>query len=534
MSKHLRAASPSSFPRRTRLALAVTAGAAALVACGGNDDSPPPTYALGGTVSGLSAAGLVLANGTMTAAVAAGASSFQFPGGLATGTAYAVAVQTQPAGETCAVANGSATVGTADVTNVQVACAANAYSVGGSITGLNADGLVLANGSDTVQPASGASSFTLAQRVATGSTYSVAVTHQPAGETCTVSGSFPATMGAGDVTGIAVTCTTTSNPVATGTFAGNQQNCTASDGTGGAAGFGGLFGNGVFDAAGNLYVADASHTIRKVTPQGVVSTLAGQSGSAGFVDGQGPSARFNFPVGLAIDAAGNLYVADQGNNAIRMVTPAGVVTTLAGSGAQGRGDGPGASATLSQPVGVAVDATGRVYFTEGAYWIRSIAPTSTHDVSLYAGSYGGPAGMADGTVGTASFNRLFGLAFDASGNLDVADGSNQNVRRISPQGNVTTLAGPNTTIAFGLVDATGAAARFNAPGFVAADASGNLFVSDTGNMAVRKVTAQGVVTTVFNGSAFGDRNPEVRGIEVDAQGNLYIERSCSVYRVVAP
>ena len=166
----------------------------------------PSTYSLGGTVSGLTGSGLVLANGTQTLPVSAGAGNFSFGAVLTSGAAYAVTVQTQPASQTCTVAVGSGTTASANVGNVVVTCAASSHAVGGSVSGLNASGLVLANGSDTVSVVSSATSFVLPTLVANGSSYEVTVATQPTGEACAVSNATGTVAGAA-VTNVAVTCT---------------------------------------------------------------------------------------------------------------------------------------------------------------------------------------------------------------------------------------------------------------------------------------------------------------------------------------
>jgi hypothetical protein len=178
-----------------------------LTACGGSGSGPAPTYTVGGGISGLTAAGLSLSNGADKVTPAAGATSFTFATALASGTTYSVAIATQPTGQTCLLGGASGTVANANVTSVAVSCTTNTYSVGGSISGLTAAGLVLANGADSVSPAAGAATFTLPTKVASGSTYAVTVKTQPAGQTCVVSA------GAGTVTTAAVTtvqvsCTT--------------------------------------------------------------------------------------------------------------------------------------------------------------------------------------------------------------------------------------------------------------------------------------------------------------------------------------
>ncbi len=222
------------------------------------------------------------------------------------------------------------------------------------------------------------------------------------------------------------------------TFAGSSSTRGNVDGVGTAATFGGPLGIAI-DSAGNLYVADAmNHTIRKITSAGTVSTLAGSAGVSGFADGTGAAARFNYPAGLAVDAAGNVYVADQSNNLIRKITPAGVVTTLAGlQGVSGFSDGAGSLALFNQPDGVVLDSAGNVYVADtGNSTIRKITPAGV--VSTLAGL---PAigGNQDGTGSGAMFNLPRALTIDGSGNLYVADTGNASIRKVTPAGVVTTL-----------------------------------------------------------------------------------------------
>ena len=194
------------------------------------------------------------------------------------------------------------------------------------------------------------------------------------------------------------------------------------------------------DSAGNVYVADqGNHTIRKITPAGVVSTLAGLAGSAGSTDGTGSAARFFQPLGVAVDAAGNVYVADTNNQTIRKITPAGVVSTLAGlANSQGSTDGTGSAARFFAPTSVAVDAVGDVYVADDSnHTIRKITPAGV--VSTLAG-LAGSAGFADGTGSAARFNNPSGVTVDAAGNAYVADSDNSAIRKITPAGVVTTFA----------------------------------------------------------------------------------------------
>jgi len=284
------------------------------------------------------------------------------------------------------------------------------------------------------------------------------------------------------------------------------------------------------DSSGNVYVADTNnHTIRKITSSGVVTTLAGQAGIHGSTNATGTAASFYSPAAVAVDVSGNVYVVDTGNYTIRMITPAGVVTTIAGTaGTSGCVAGTGAAARFGQSEGIAVDNLGNLYVADpGCQSIWKIAPGAV--VTRLAGSTGALSGSTDGTGTTARFYNPQGIAVDSLGNLYVADSSNFTIRKITSAGVVTTLAG---TAGFsGSTNATGAAASFNDPIGVAVDSSGNLYVGDTFNHTIRKITPVGVVTTfagatASNGSTDGiataARFNEPEGVAVDSSGNVYV------------
>ncbi len=312
----------------------------------------------------------------------------------------------------------------------------------------------------------------------------------------------------------------------------------SADGTGNAARFTGPSGVAM-DSAGNAYVADKdNHTIRKVTSAGVVTTLAGLAGSAGSVDGTGITARFNQPQGVAVDSVGNVYVADEGNNTIRKVTPAGVVTTLAGlADAAGSADGTGGAARFYAPSGVAVDSAGNIYVADGGNsTIRKVTPEGVVTTLAGRAEPGAPARNVDGTGAAAHFSHPDGVAVDSAGNVYVADTLNYTIRKVTPAGVVTTLAG-DPSIKFGMpepgyADGTGRAARFNYPTGIAVDAATNVYVADYNNNAIRKVTMAGVVTTLAGlahpdgGSADGTgtraRFNRPHGVAVDSAGNVYV------------
>ncbi|MDQ6961736.1 MAG: DUF5011 domain-containing protein, partial [Mariprofundaceae bacterium] len=239
--------------------------------------------------------------------------------------------------------------------------------------------------------------------------------------------------------------------------------------------------NGItVDASGTLYVADTdNHRIRKISTSGVVTTVAG-SGVAGFADATGTAAQFNTPNGITVDAYGTLYVADTFNHCIRKISASGVVTTVAGS-TLGFTDGAGTAAQFYYPMGITVDASGTLYVGDtNNHSIRKISASGV--VTTVAGN--GIANFADATGTAAQFNRPHGITVDASGTLYVADSNNHSIRKISASGVVTTVAGST----LGFTDGAGTAARFNYPKGITVDAYGSLYVADFGNQRIRKIT----------------------------------------------
>ncbi len=279
------------------------------------------------------------------------------------------------------------------------------------------------------------------------------------------------------------------------------------------------------DGQGNLYVLDTyNNVIRKITAAGVVSTLAGNT-LAGYVDGAASSAEFFNPfLGIAVDGQANVYVTDTYNNRIRKITAAGVVSTLAGNGTAGYADGASLAAEFYLPAGAALDGQGNLYIADGGN-SRIRAISSSGLVSTLAGN--ALAGFADGIGPAAAFNGPFGVIVDPQGNVYVADADNQRIRKITSSGAVSTLAGNGT---FGFKDGAAASAEFNIPVGLGLDSLGNLYVSDYGNNRIRKITPSGTVSTLAgNGTAgFADgaaASAEFKspyGIAVDPHGNVYV------------
>ena len=324
------------------------------------------------------------------------------------------------------------------------------------------------------------------------------------------------------------------------TVAGQAGRTSSVDGTGADARFEDPFSTAV-DADGVVYVADsAAHVIRRITPDGAVTTYAGSPGAFGSADGTGAAARFYSPFGVAVDTAGNVYVADSFNSTVRKIAPGGIVTTLAGTARSGGGtDGTGAAARFDQPFGIAVDANSTVYVSDArANTIRTISPAGV--VTTLAGLAGTP-GSADGTGTSARFNVPYAVAVDTTGTVFVVDHGNHTIRKITADGVVTTLAG--TAGSQGSTDGSGAAARFRYPSGVAVDRNGNVFVADTDNHVIRQITPSAEVTTVGGGGSPGSTdgagtatrffNP--KGIAADGAGRIYVaDRGNHTVRVGAP
>jgi outer membrane protein assembly factor BamB/sugar lactone lactonase YvrE len=295
------------------------------------------------------------------------------------------------------------------------------------------------------------------------------------------------------------------------------------DGTGTNAQFN--FPNGGFvDPAGNVFIADSSnHRIRKISAQGVVSTVAG-TGAPGYADGAAASSQFSYPLGVCVDTAGHVFVADSGNNRIREVGLDGQVRTVAGSGQAGYQDGLGTNAVLNYPNDLVVDAAGNLFVTEfNNHTVRRISPDRT--VSTWVGN--GRAGYLDGPRAVAQLNQPGGIALDRAGDLYVTEWGGQRVRMISAAGEVSTVAGNGVA---GYRDGAGPKAQFNNPDGAVVDGEGNLYVADNGNHVIRRIGADGVVETVAGTGVAGLADGQgsqaqfshPAGLGLDSQGNVYV------------
>ncbi len=289
------------------------------------------------------------------------------------------------------------------------------------------------------------------------------------------------------------------------------------------------------DAAGSLYISDHyNYRIRRVTAGGVISTVAG-NGTRGFSGDGGPAtaAQLYGPEGVAVDTAGNIYIADIYNSRIRKVTAGGVISTVAGNGTGGfSGDGgPATAAQLFNPTSMVVDAVGNLYFAD-IYNNRIRKVTAEGVIGTVAGNGTGGFSGDGGPATVAQLDGPFGVAVDAAGNIYIADTNNDRIRKVTAEGVISTVAG-NGIGGYSGDGGPATAAQFDSPRGVAVDDAGSLYIADAGNYRIRKVTAGGVISTVAGGgtlepeSADGGPATAARviwpaGVAVDAKGNLYI------------
>ena len=288
-----------------------------------------------------------------------------------------------------------------------------------------------------------------------------------------------------------------------------------------------------FDSAGNLYIADSdNYRVRQVDPAGTITTIGGTGNDTYSGDGGNPLyASFSDVSGVAVDFSGNIYVADSSNRRIRKISN-GTITTIAGTGVQGfSGDGgPATSAMLGRAEAIAVDAGGNIYYADSVNQrIRKI--TTAGIISTVVGNgiegYSGDGGPAT----SASLNYPVGLTLDSSGNIYIADANNSRVRKVTPAGIISTIAG-NGQEGFSGDGGSATSAELNLPSDVLIDGAGNLYIADAGNNRIRKVTPSGTISTIAgiaNNGFAGDGGPAVQatlnypwGLALDATGNLYV------------
>ena len=295
------------------------------------------------------------------------------------------------------------------------------------------------------------------------------------------------------------------------------------NGKGPAASFGNPMGITI-DHSGNVYVADShNNLIRKITPAGEVTTLAG-SGFPGSADGKGKEASFFYPGGLFADNHGNIFVADTHNNLIRKITSDGTVTSASIISGDLSASQKDSLIRMDNPWGVASDLAGNLYVTDrNNDLIRKISPQG--QIVTLAGSR--KPGAKDGVGVNASFYLPAGIAMDSTGNIYLSDSYNNRIRKITPNGRVTTLAGQKKK---GDRDGIGAAASFMHPEGIALDNQGDIVVADMGNNKIRKITPEGLVTTIAGSGLRGATDgPDTiasfnrpYGVAVDRTGSIYV------------
>jgi sugar lactone lactonase YvrE len=285
------------------------------------------------------------------------------------------------------------------------------------------------------------------------------------------------------------------------------------------------------DPSGNLFVADnRSHTLRKLTPGGMVSTVAGQAGLVGSLDGTGSNARFFELSGIVSDTGGNLFATDSVDGTIRKITPAGVVTTLVGVGrdnALESLDGPDSAALLAPITGIAIAPNNDVYIADYLHSVIRKVPVGGK-IFTFAGGMD-QRGTTDGPGTDARFNAPFGVAVGVDGTVYVADTGNNVIRRITPEGVVSTLTGLTGDLP--ILTGPDGPLVFHSPRAVAVDAAGTVYVSDAGYYIVRKITPAGVVSTLagkfdrfgeVDGTGQEARFHRLGSMVLDGAGNLYV------------
>lgn len=430
-----------------------------LAGCKGGGSSSDPTFSVGGTVSGITAGNsLVLSNNGVETLTVSVDGAFTFPTALGYGKGYSVLILANPIGEICSIAGASSGIITfSSVSNVAITCRPTTATV-----------TTLAGTAHATGTADGAGLLATFN-------FPVDIAADTAGNLY-VSDSVNHTIRKISSSGVVTTFAGT--PGLTGSANGKPGSFSLPTGL-------------TVDASGNVYVVDTGNdTIRKIDTSGNVSTIAGTAGVAGSVDGTGTAATFNFPAGIAIDTSGNLFVTDRGNHTIRKIDTAGAVTTFAGvAGFSGASDGTGTNALFHSPLGIAIDASNNLYVADGSNAIRRIDPNAVVTTGV---GVAGTIGAADGIGTAASFGNLSGITVDTQGNVYVTDAGNNTIRKIAPDLTVTTIAGivgsPGSNDNNSPTDTKAGSARFNNPTGIAVDSAGNLYVADYNNQLIRKIT----------------------------------------------
>lgn|GEM_PF-2992602 len=501
-------------------------------------------FTVGGTVTGLSTITggqpLVLKNNgsdTLTLTGTSASLPFTFNNSVAYGAGYLVTIATQPTGQSCVVNNATAQAITQAVNSISISCSTTSFSFSGLVTGLLSgkqlvlqnnfsDSMTILNNSSFNGTFSSTSSSSNPKPIPYNGSYSLTVATQPSSETCTIINGAASGITA-NVTNIQVQC---NQWVWTVSTVANATSILPLTGINSPQGL-------VMGADGNIYFVDnASSKLWQYNPStNLVTPIAG-SGTSGFVNGVASvaptNATFNSPFGITVDAKGNLYITDSGNSVIREMSPSTATppvwtaTTFSGSGVQGTFDGVATVAQFNLPTSVAAEPSGKYLYVADSVnnTIRKITLSGGAVVTL-AGS--GVAGSADGTGIAATFNKPSGIAVDPQGNIYVADKLNSSIRKITPTGVVTTLAGNGTV---GSLDGQGKAASFNHPTTLVVDPSFNVFVADTGNNAIRMISQTGNVSTIAGNLTAGYYNAigtaasfnQPSGLALDASGNLYV------------
>ena len=505
-------------------------------------------YTVGGTISGLTTSGLTLTDGSQTVSPAANATSFTFPTAVAAGSSYSVTVSVQPSGASCTVANGAGTVGSSNVTSVQITCAtASKYTVGGTISGLTANGLVLANGSDTVAPAAGATSFTFSTSLSSGATYAVTVSTQPSGETCAITNNS-GTIGTSNVTNVQVACTAgTGSTVAAVSYTGaniNEPDALA------------------IDASGNVWVANWNVSgVTEIKPPGSgTGSCPADCLQFGSAQGVGMS---NY-TDIAVDSSGNALLS--AGASLTAISSTGVVSTCtynypAGSGDVGggyiamanNGDVWVSGGFVSPSIGVVTETCGLVSAANGVYvpgssyqlakvaidaagnaWVSQTSNTGSNGyiVEIPAANPAAPIEYALPNSG-----QPWDVAVDGNGNVWVAAAANFSgttggeVVEISPGAPASCASGCATYTASVLTG--NASANAYASG-IAIDGKNDVWVTDNGGDVLEIMPgaalncSSGCKTYTISALTVGG------GIAIDGAGNVWVADSAGSAVVELP